>query len=195
MEIESADSGPDLCFDILVLIFRALWADKHRAFIEKNKDIEYVHIVEHPYAPLSTVCKLWNSACLAAGLVGPRLDFPHYKDFSVGKYTIKIFNKVGMWTEQNHINKFVCVCLIMSLRGKTIYLGIGEDGLGKYSTRWDLQTKQGLTMSDFGRMCRHLADVFGDESPIANRIMHSDIMSGDEFHSLLSENLPDVYRN
>jgi hypothetical protein len=187
MENNDSGSGPELCFDVLVVIFKVLWADEHRAFIERNSKSRHSHLYDQNYKLLPTVCKRWNSACRAAGLVGHRLDFPQLSTKSPGMEYVILFNKLGVYLVKNITDQFVAVRLVVRPRNELAFVGMRQTDKMNCVSCWKSCPKQGRTMREYRHICRRLGDVFGDESPIASHIMDDTVLNLDAMHTLLTE--------
>jgi hypothetical protein len=189
MENNDADSGPELCFDVLVIIFRVLWADEHRAFIERNSNCDESHLYDQKYKLLPTVCKRWNSACRAAGLTGPRLDFPRHTTNGIQRpdCTVILFNKLGLYLVKDITNRFISARLVVQYRSKLAFVGIRQTDKMNCISCWTSCPKKDMTMREYRHICRRLGDVFGDEPPIAAHIMNEKLLEIDVLHMLLTE--------
>jgi hypothetical protein len=180
MEINKCSFGPELCFDVLVEIFKVLRADEHKELIRLNLSKTLIHVLPNALTALSQVSKLWLQASRAAGLMGYYIDFPSHKvlldNLPTPPISLKILNKYGIIISLNSDNtiRYLYIHVPGITGNESVYIGIQyQIGVG-YNVHWGKLCASALSMNDRITICRRLRGLFGNESPIAKFLMNEE---------------------
>jgi hypothetical protein len=166
-----------LYYDILVYLFRQIYESVHTEFIKVNTALDgsFYHY-RNPWYTSAQVCKLWNKACIAAGLVGRNYDFPILKVYKKDNMLIENINKYQMVIYNNDKNDKNSICAGICagiINNKTCYIRVNNHIRDTVVISWYGEVpKDSLSITQIISICARLRATFGDQSYIARQLIY-----------------------
>jgi hypothetical protein len=162
--------GNVLYYDLLVYIFKMALADGHALFksdytVPTGDQIYHQNVYKNAFK----VSKLWLKACRAAGLIGFLYDYPLLR-FVHKDIQVDVLNKYGMTIYVGGPKRRLGLCMYVgNIKNKSCSVRIFPDS-GTVS--WAGVDKITMTVNEHIIMCRVFGRVFGNESPIARKLIY-----------------------